>query len=129
VADDLERPCDRRQHVGGLAALGIGHDDQRFARERRHRALAGREAVLDVERLPRARLLVLSEAARVARGIAERGHADDAGPRAAEVGPDQPEGAADGDRKSTRLNSSHGSISYAVFCLKKKTKHYLPNTP
>src|SRR3989337_236413 len=27
------------------------------------------------------------------------------------------------DRKSTRLNSSHGSISYAVFCLKKKTHH------
>src|SRR5207245_9883341 len=26
-----------------------------------------------------------------------------------------------GDRKSTRLNSSHGSTSYAVFCLKKKT--------
>src|SRR5438128_8522089 len=26
------------------------------------------------------------------------------------------------DRKSTRLNSSHGSISYAVFCLKKKTQ-------
>src|SRR5438876_8431988 len=26
-----------------------------------------------------------------------------------------------GDRKSTRLNSSHPSISYAVFCLKKKT--------
>src|ERR1041385_9297113 len=26
-----------------------------------------------------------------------------------------------GDRKSTRLNSSHGYISYAVFCLKKKT--------
>src|SRR2546429_8135745 len=30
------------------------------------------------------------------------------------------------DRKSTRLNSSHGYISYAVFCLKKKNKpHYL----
>src|SRR2546421_4438558 len=28
---------------------------------------------------------------------------------------------ADGDRKSTRLNSSHDQISYAVFCLKKKT--------
>src|SRR5690348_17804192 len=27
------------------------------------------------------------------------------------------------DRKSTRLNSSHPSISYAVFCLKKKKKH------
>src|SRR3712207_7792855 len=26
-----------------------------------------------------------------------------------------------GDRKSTRLNSSHANISYAVFCLKKKT--------
>src|SRR5689334_23904034 len=28
------------------------------------------------------------------------------------------------DRKSTRLNSSHSSISYAVFCLKKKKKKY-----
>src|SRR5690625_5624029 len=27
------------------------------------------------------------------------------------------------DRKSTRLNSSHVAISYAVFCLKKKTEH------
>src|SRR3712207_8880318 len=27
------------------------------------------------------------------------------------------------DRKSTRLNSSHANISYAVFCLKKKTIH------
>src|SRR2546422_4293634 len=31
-------------------------------------------------------------------------------------------GRAEGDRKSTRLNSSHGYISYAVFCLKKKKK-------
>src|SRR5690606_40652260 len=30
---------------------------------------------------------------------------------------------AEEDRKSTRLNSSHVKISYAVFCLKKKTKH------
>src|SRR2546427_8050820 len=29
------------------------------------------------------------------------------------------------DRKSTRLNSSHSQISYAVFCLKKKKKPYL----
>src|SRR5436305_5391473 len=28
------------------------------------------------------------------------------------------------DRKSTRLNSSHVRISYAVFCLKKKNQHY-----
>src|SRR5687768_17927869 len=34
------------------------------------------------------------------------------------------------DRKSTRLNSSHGYISYAVFCLKKKNKnHTICNTP
>src|SRR5438876_8341425 len=31
-------------------------------------------------------------------------------------------GASTEDRKSTRLNSSHPSISYAVFCLKKKKK-------
>src|SRR3712207_8502426 len=28
------------------------------------------------------------------------------------------------DRKSTRLNSSHANISYAVFCLKKKKQHH-----
>src|SRR5207245_11499453 len=33
--------------------------------------------------------------------------------------------ASSGDRKSTRLNSSHGSISYAVFCLKKKKKNII----
>src|SRR2546430_13478162 len=39
------------------------------------------------------------------------------------VDPDHPtaatEGVTVGDRKSTRLNSSHSQISYAVFCLKK----------
>src|SRR3712207_8840370 len=32
---------------------------------------------------------------------------------------------AEQDRKSTRLNSSHANISYAVFCLKKKTSLYM----
>src|SRR2546427_7227657 len=32
------------------------------------------------------------------------------------------------DRKSTRLNSSHSQISYAVFCLKKKKHRYLTTT-
>src|SRR2546429_5871042 len=32
------------------------------------------------------------------------------------------------DRKSTRLNSSHGYISYAVFCLKKKKNKSIPHT-
>src|SRR5438270_13866618 len=34
----------------------------------------------------------------------------------------------DGDRKSTRLNSSHSQISYAVFCLKKKRNHASQST-
>src|SRR6266542_6274786 len=47
--------------------------------------------------------------------------AADPGPRPANGPPPGPSG---GDRKSTRLNSSHGSISYAVFCLKKKKEEY-----
>src|SRR5690554_7031912 len=39
-------------------------------------------------------------------------------------------GICDGpDRKSTRLNSSHVRISYAVFCLKKKKKHTTDSAP
>src|SRR3712207_7072769 len=34
-----------------------------------------------------------------------------------------------GDRKSTRLNSSHANISYAVFCLKKRTSSASPRLP
>src|SRR3712207_7450779 len=33
-----------------------------------------------------------------------------------------------GDRKSTRLNSSHANISYAVFCLKKNNRDNLPSS-
>src|SRR3712207_8354565 len=36
---------------------------------------------------------------------------------------DQPQAAGVQDRKSTRLNSSHANISYAVFCLKKKKEN------
>src|SRR3989475_8558223 len=36
------------------------------------------------------------------------------------------DGQAGADRKSTRLNSSHSQISYAVFCLKKKKKNDTP---
>src|SRR2546421_3231958 len=43
-------------------------------------------------------------------------HSHDAEPQLGEVARPQ-------DRKSTRLNSSHDQISYAVFCLKKKKKH------
>src|SRR2546430_9597836 len=43
---------------------------------------------------------------------------------AAADGAAAPARAAPEDRKSTRLNSSHSQISYAVFCLKKKTNLY-----
>src|SRR5258705_8230908 len=42
--------------------------------------------------------------------------------------PQRRAGAGQGDRKSTRLNSSHLGISYAVFCLKKKKKKKIPHT-
>src|SRR3712207_6960913 len=44
-------------------------------------------------------------------------------PLNAEVLAQLPELRLVADRKSTRLNSSHANISYAVFCLKKKTIH------
>src|SRR3712207_7197521 len=61
---------------------------------------------------------------------AHRHAVEPAGQRAVEpphlhaVGPAQGMQPLVGDRKSTRLNSSHANISYAVFCLKKnKTRH------
>src|SRR5690348_17961183 len=44
-------------------------------------------------------------------------------PRSCHCGHSPPETAGSGDRKSTRLNSSHPSTSYAVFCLKKKNEN------
>src|SRR2546429_5966048 len=49
--------------------------------------------------------------------------APDTPPRADGVGVDLHSGSDPLDRKSTRLNSSHGYISYAVFCLKKKHRN------
>src|SRR2546427_8406947 len=53
------------------------------------------------------------------RGLVADVHGDDLRRAAGQL---QREGAAVGDRKSTRLNSSHSQISYAVFCLKKKKR-------
>src|SRR5690606_42059242 len=57
-----------------------------------------------------------------ALGAGRRARRDGVGARrrARAVRPD-PAARAGGDRKSTRLNSSHVKISYAVFCLKKKS--------
>src|SRR5688572_30864780 len=71
----------------------------------------------DAELVHRAReaLLELRALGIVAAG-AQRARRGDLGEMHAKVG------RAAQDRKSTRLNSSHSQISYAVFCLKKKKK-------
>src|SRR5436309_10780511 len=57
------------------------------------------------------------------RGVDRVAAADDRSPRVGDSGKAEGRpGTARADRKSTRLNSSHVKISYAVFCLKKKKK-------
>src|SRR2546422_1840202 len=82
-----------------------------------------------IRRPPRSTLFpytTLFRSARIARGTVER-HVV-----AREGVVDRRPGGRDQqrpreDRKSTRLNSSHGYISYAVFCLKKKKQHTYSN--
>src|SRR2546426_9072340 len=70
-----------------------------------------RPQVLRVERQPR--LEQLADGVQIPAAVVDH-HALGPARRARRV--------VDGDRKSTRLNSSHLVISYAVFCLKKKKK-------
>src|SRR2546430_3961583 len=73
-----------------------------------------------IRRPPRSTLFPYTTLFR-SRGAEEQERAD--GPvRALQTGAAAADGAGQGDRKSTRLNSSHSQISYAVFCLKKKKK-------
>src|SRR3712207_7131473 len=69
---------------------------------RRHGDL--RRRLAELEELSRARVADLEAPGQVLLRLARRGFGVE-------------------DRKSTRLNSSHANISYAVFCLKKKTKN------
>src|SRR5689334_24083613 len=72
-----------------------------------------------IRRPPRSTLFpytTLFRSRRVARGMVQTG------PRRRRSGHQNPTPVTPADRKSTRLNSSHSSISYAVFCLKKKKK-------
>src|SRR2546427_8214779 len=70
----------------------------------------------DVHDVPLGRVRDLHVIADANRLVGEQVHPGE------EVGERVLEGERDGDRKSTRLNSSHSQISYAVFCLKKKKK-------
>src|SRR2546430_12382334 len=59
---------------------------------------------------------------------ARRAPSPGAAPAVAPARPGGPRRRDGRDRKSTRLNSSHSQISYAVFCLKKKKKNQRINT-
>src|SRR2546427_5804351 len=58
-----------------------------------------------------------------ADGSSQRARLGQAGWRASPKRPCRRQRTRQPDRKSTRLNSSHSQISYAVFCLKKKKKN------
>src|SRR2546422_9528334 len=76
---------------------------------------------LMIRRPPRSTLFPYTTLFRSVQGNEENGTEE---PHAKDEG-DQCRDSEDAilDRKSTRLNSSHGYISYAVFCLKKKNGH------
>src|SRR6266542_1359672 len=107
--------CDElAEHAGTAGELGdqaprIGAQGLETLDQQRHGGLGKLGSVGDVAR-------------QADRGQEDVGHR--AGFRLRIVHHDRDAGTEPaGDRKSTRLNSSHGSISYAVFCLKKKTKN------
>src|SRR5689334_24460338 len=72
--------------------------------------------------IDRARALPAAAAKHRGAGVRRAPAVEDAVARAA-AHPYDARMSASRDRKSTRLNSSHSSISYAVFCLKKKKKN------
>src|SRR5687768_18122419 len=85
-----------------------------------------------IRRPPRSTLFPYTTLFRSAQGYqdrpARRRRPPD-GSRGAVPGRARPLVARAQDRKSTRLNSSHGYISYAVFCLKKKKKKIVAQAP
>src|SRR5690348_18164597 len=77
-----------------------------------------------IRRPPRSTLFPYTTLFRSDRARHPDAHPDAAGSHSHASAPERPDGPGSRitrlDRKSTRLNSSHPSISYAVFCLKKK---------
>src|SRR2546427_283273 len=109
----------------------VGMCEPQAARARRGQqghALAGAQrAAPPVQRLQRhlaEQLLVArpgnGHGVAVARDLHARGLVQQVGMGDEQAADDAVPPEAEGDRKSTRLNSSHSQISYAVFCLKKK---------
>src|SRR2546426_9375438 len=84
----------------------------------RSRALAEARAALELDR---GRRDLLEEVAELSEEVGDAAGAEAALKTRRALYPEEPEAAR--DRKSTRLNSSHLVISYAVFCFKKKNKY------
>src|SRR2546430_3088872 len=80
-----------------------------------------------IRRPPRSTLFPYTTLFRSCPGPPVRGRHGDRDARAERRSQHVPLERTQRDRKSTRLNSSHSQISYAVFCLKKKKKkeHYM----
>src|SRR2546430_8751864 len=90
-------------------------------RDARHDVVV--EAHAKPQRFETDALVVSVDAAGIALGERERPQAvagDAHAPEVMAIGESREHQRRDEDRKSTRLNSSHSQISYAVFCLKKK---------
>src|SRR2546429_2361124 len=115
---ELDAELRQNQNVLNLTALEADRSENRIAFNRqRAQELAGRHAQMDAE-LKQAR----AQAAEWEMRSATQGQAG--GPPGGEAGGGEGrvEELLQRDRKSTRLNSSHRYISYAVFCLEKKNK-------
>src|SRR5216683_1203544 len=103
--------------------LALGRVHRRIELDQ-HLARLHRVAVMHMDRADDADLEGLDDLGPPARDDLARGGRDNVDGAEAGPGQGQHEHGNDRDRKSTRLNSSHDQISYAVFCLKKKkTKH------
>src|SRR5256886_11739782 len=82
-----------------------------------------------IRRPPRSTLFPYTTLFRSRLGGDALERAQRAGHRLAGATGDRESRAGEQDRKSTRLNSSHSQISYAVFCLKKTITHLLNHQP
>src|SRR5687768_18261424 len=114
------------QKVGFLKAahrLPAGDPGRETAQIARLRRLA-EDAQLDPAFAEKFLNFIIGEVIRHHEAIAEDHNASGRGPagRGSGTGVQGGGSSSPADRKSTRLNSSHGYISYAVFCLKKKKK-------
>src|SRR5688572_6631673 len=135
----LDSNAERIRGLGGLVLIDEDHEylsiapDLTFRSRSRYLDDATGEWVSETEVIESASEIVelynpadiyqsFAEAAREAAGMSPEPTASDDLMDAAGIAPEETMnlGGEDPDRKSTRLNSSHSQISYAVFCLKKK---------